>query len=208
MGSMRSARNGCEPDHLHVQELEAGVGERRARGANQGRVPFRGYAEADRIEAAVGRGVNGLERPELGDDAGSQGDSIHVSVRMCVKARRRYCRIMKADDRRQQLHSMTEPNFRPAGAADLEEGRMRPVQIEGRDLVLCRTKDGWHALDDVCTHAWARMSEGRLRGFRLICPLHGASFDCRTGSALGPPAVQPLKTYPVRIVGDRVEIAL
>jgi nitrite reductase/ring-hydroxylating ferredoxin subunit len=101
---------------------------------------------------------------------------------------------------------LTEPGFRPAGAADLAEGQMRAVHVDGRDIVLCRTRHGWHALDDECTHACAKMSEGRLRGVRLICPLHGASFDCRTGSALGPPAPQPLKTYPVRIVGDQVEI--
>jgi 3-phenylpropionate/trans-cinnamate dioxygenase ferredoxin subunit len=52
------------------------------------------------------------------------------------------------------------------------------------------------------------MSEGRLRGLRLICPLHGASFDCRTGGALGPPATLPLRTYPVRIVGDQVQVAV
>jgi 3-phenylpropionate/trans-cinnamate dioxygenase ferredoxin subunit len=104
--------------------------------------------------------------------------------------------------------TMTEPDFRPAGPADLAEGQMRGIHVAGRDIVLCRTKHGWHALDDVCTHAYARMSEGRLRGLRLICPLHGASFDCRTGGALGPPATLPLRTYPVRIVGDQVEVAV
>lgn len=104
---------------------------------------------------------------------------------------------------------MSEPTFRPAAAvSDLAQGQMRAVQIDGRSLVLCRTKEGWYALDDVCSHASARMSEGRLRGFRLICPLHGASFDCRTGAVLAPPATQPIATHPVRIQGDRVEIGL
>src|SRR6202000_634317 len=67
------------------------------------------------------------------------------------------------------LHeTMTEPTYHPAGGTDLPEGQMRAIKIAGRDIVLCRTKEGWYALDDVCTHAFARMSEGRLRGFRLI----------------------------------------
>ena len=57
---------------------------------------------------------------------------------------------------------------------------------------MCHTKSGVFALDNICSHAYARMSEGRLRGTRLICPLHGASFDVRDGRVLGPPATQPL----------------
>jgi nitrite reductase/ring-hydroxylating ferredoxin subunit len=90
----------------------------------------------------------------------------------------------------------------------LAEGQSCAIEIDGRSLIVCHTKDGWHALDNVCTHAYAKMSEGRLRGFRLICPLHGASFDCRTGAVLGAPAVQPLKTYPARVVEDHVEVAV
>jgi len=85
---------------------------------------------------------------------------------------------------------------------------MRPVQLGAHPILICRTKDGWYAVDDVCTHAYAKMHEGRLRGNRLICPLHGASFDCRTGAVLGAPAIQPLKTYPVRISGEDVEIGV
>ena len=80
--------------------------------------------------------------------------------------------------------------------------------LGGRDLVICRTRDGLFALDNICTHALARLSEGRLRGQRLICPLHGASFDVRDGRVLGAPAQQPLKTYKVRVQGDRIEIAV
>ena len=52
------------------------------------------------------------------------------------------------------------------------------------------------------------MSEGRLRGCRLICPLHGASVDVRDGTVLGAPAVAPLKTHALRIVDGQVEVAL
>ncbi len=104
---------------------------------------------------------------------------------------------------------MQEPEFhRIASAAQIAEGKMLEVELEGRSIVICRTRDGWHALDNVCTHAYAKMHEGRLRGNRLICPLHGASFDCRTGAVLGAPAITPLKTYAVRCVGDDVEVAL
>ena len=105
---------------------------------------------------------------------------------------------------------MSDDNFvRVMSVADLPEGRMSACQVAGRDIVICHLKGGAvYALDDVCTHAFARMSEGRLRGTRLICPMHGASFDVRNGSVLGAPATQPLTTHAVRIVDGAVEVAL
>ena len=103
---------------------------------------------------------------------------------------------------------MTE-NFRKVMAlSDLKEGAMRDCVIDGREVVVCRTRDGLYALDNICSHAHARMSEGRLRGTRLICPLHGASFDVRDGRALGAPASKPLACHAVRVAGDEVEVSL
>jgi 3-phenylpropionate/trans-cinnamate dioxygenase ferredoxin subunit len=91
--------------------------------------------------------------------------------------------------------------------ADLAPGTMRCVTLADETVLLVHTKDGAvHALHDVCTHAYANMHEGRLRGHRLICPLHGASFDVRNGAVLGAPATQPLRTYPVRVVDGQVEV--
>jgi len=104
---------------------------------------------------------------------------------------------------------MSESKFqRVACAADVPEGGMYEINFGSRNIVLCHTRDGWFAVDNVCTHAYAKLSEGRLRGRRLICPLHGGSFDCRTGAVLGQPAITPLKAYPVRLSGEDVEISI
>ena len=104
---------------------------------------------------------------------------------------------------------MSESSFvRIARIADVPKGRMLEVTVGARNIVLCHTREGWFAVDNICTHAYAKLSEGRLRKIRLICPLHGASFDCRTGAAIGPPAVAPLATYAVRLTGEDVEIAV
>jgi nitrite reductase/ring-hydroxylating ferredoxin subunit len=104
---------------------------------------------------------------------------------------------------------MSETTFaRVASVAELPCGRMLEVNVRSRSVILCHTREGWFAVDNVCTHAYAKLSEGRLRKHRLICPLHGGSFDCRTGEAIGSPAVAPLRSYAVRVVGDDVEVAL
>ena len=63
--------------------------------------------------------------------------------------------------------------------SELPVGAMRAVTIGGRELLVCHTREGVFAVDNICSHAYARLCEGRLRGTRLICPLHGASFDVR-----------------------------
>ena len=92
--------------------------------------------------------------------------------------------------------------------SELVKGAMAVRSIGGREIVVCRTKAGLHALDNICTHAYARLNEGRLRGTRLICPLHGASFDVRDGRALGAPATRALATHAIEIAGDRAQVTV
>jgi 3-phenylpropionate/trans-cinnamate dioxygenase ferredoxin subunit len=92
--------------------------------------------------------------------------------------------------------------------SDLPAGSMRSCVLGGREIVICHTRAGVFALDNICTHAHARLCEGRLRATRLVCPLHGASFDVRDGRVLGPPAVQPLTAHAVQVVDGAIEVAL
>jgi 3-phenylpropionate/trans-cinnamate dioxygenase ferredoxin subunit len=99
--------------------------------------------------------------------------------------------------------------FQPAmQLADLAVGSMRACTIGNREIVVCHTREGVFALDNMCTHAEARLCEGRLRATRLVCPLHGASFDVRDGRVLGPPADVPLPVHAVRVVDGVVEVAV
>jgi 3-phenylpropionate/trans-cinnamate dioxygenase ferredoxin subunit len=66
------------------------------------------------------------------------------------------------------------------------------------------------AVSDVCTHAHALLHEGSLDRVRCTveCPLHSTEFDLRTGAVLTPPATEPVATFPVRVQGDEVQIAI
>jgi nitrite reductase/ring-hydroxylating ferredoxin subunit len=92
--------------------------------------------------------------------------------------------------------------------ADLATGSMQACTLAGREIVVCHTREGVYAVDNICTHAHARLCEGRLRATRLVCPLHGASFDIRDGRVLGQPADKALPVHPVRIVDGVIEVAL
>lgn len=103
---------------------------------------------------------------------------------------------------------MSNSNSTSFDLDDIAVGAMRPVVIDGHDIVVCRLKDGIFAVDNICTHAYARLSEGRLRGSRLICPLHGAAFDVRDGRAMGAPASKPLVQHRVTVEDGHVNVTL
>jgi nitrite reductase/ring-hydroxylating ferredoxin subunit len=54
----------------------------------------------------------------------------------------------------------------------------------------------------------AKLDEGRLRGYRLTCPLHGASFDIRDGSVTGKPATEPIRAYPLQVIDGRIRVTV
>ena len=84
----------------------------------------------------------------------------------------------------------------------------KPVRIEknGESICVARIGDEVFAIDDTCSHSDASLSEGDITDFKIECLLHGAEFDLRTGEALTPPAVMPVKKYSVRVDGDSVTI--
>jgi 3-phenylpropionate/trans-cinnamate dioxygenase ferredoxin subunit len=60
------------------------------------------------------------------------------------------------------------------------------------------------AIADTCPHEEASLSEGFLEDGAVECPWHSSLFDVRTGELLGPPATEPVETFPVVIEGDAV----
>ena len=95
-----------------------------------------------------------------------------------------------------------------AGAESVPPGKTLALEVDGLKVLVCHTKkDGFFAVENLCSHARAPLEGGRLRACRLICPLHGGSFDVRDGSATGKPATAPIKTYPLRVNGDRLELS-
>jgi nitrite reductase/ring-hydroxylating ferredoxin subunit len=97
---------------------------------------------------------------------------------------------------------------RAAERSDLAAGEVLGVEVGGRSIALYAADDGIFATDNICTHAYACLSDGWLDGEVIECPLHAARFDIRTGKVLDPPATEDLKTYQVRVVGDEIQVRL
>jgi len=96
-------------------------------------------------------------------------------------------------------------------AANLEEvppGSVKGIQLEGRDLALSNVEGIIYCTDNVCSHAYALLSDGWLEGTVLECPLHGGQFDVVTGNALCAPVTEPLVVYRTRTIDNRIEVLI
>jgi len=91
---------------------------------------------------------------------------------------------------------------------ELPQGATLCVEIDGREILLCHTADGVFAVDNLCSHAEARLCEGKLKGQKILCPLHGAAFDVRDGSALSRPAIRPIASHQVQVENESILVAL
>lgn len=63
-----------------------------------------------------------------------------------------------------------------------------------------------HAIEDICPHAAANLTQGFVDGCEVECPLHNAVFDVTTGKHLRGEPCRDVKTFPVRLVDRRIEV--
>ena len=96
---------------------------------------------------------------------------------------------------------------RVASVSEVAKGQMIAVQVGDRDIALCHLESGeFCATDNVCTHEFARLTNGFLEDNEIECPLHGGRFDVRTGEPLCPPVETELEVFEVKVSGDDVLI--
>ena len=88
--------------------------------------------------------------------------------------------------------------------SELEDREPYPVDIKGEEIALVLMDDEVFAVSNICTHEYACLSDGHVEEDRLVCPLHLAEFDIRTGAVVEDPAEDNLSTYPVTIENGKV----
>lgn len=97
---------------------------------------------------------------------------------------------------------------RVASVRELPPGAVKRVFVAGIDIALCNLAGEFFALDNICTHAYACLSDGYFEGEYLECPLHGGRFAVRTGAAQGGIVTEDLRRFAVRVLGDEVFVSL
>jgi 3-phenylpropionate/trans-cinnamate dioxygenase ferredoxin subunit len=94
-----------------------------------------------------------------------------------------------------------------APVTEIAPGEWKTVDVAGQLVAIFNLDGEFFAIEDVCTHDGGELTGGEIEDGCIVCPRHGARFDIRTGAVLSPPAYEDVLTYPVRVKGDRVQLA-
>ena len=89
---------------------------------------------------------------------------------------------------------------------DVVPGSVKVYQLPGREIAVCNAGGRLYAIDNICTHDGGSLDQGELIGHEVECPRHGARFDVRSGDVTVEPAVLAVDTFPVRLLGDDIEV--
>jgi len=90
-----------------------------------------------------------------------------------------------------------------------EESRAVHSPFDGSEVgrvpvLLLRSGDAIHAVQDWCPHAGGPLSQGTFDGDVAECPWHQSRFCLADGAPLQGPAASPLRTFAVREAGGRI----
>lgn len=97
--------------------------------------------------------------------------------------------------------------WRCAGhAGDLSDDAPLEFKLDGTEIGIYKVGDALYALENVCPHAFALLTQGFIDGDTVECPLHEAVFHIPTGKCLKEPGGRDLKMYSVRLAGEEIQI--
>jgi nitrite reductase/ring-hydroxylating ferredoxin subunit len=91
-----------------------------------------------------------------------------------------------------------------ANAGDVKDDVPTLVTVGDLQIALCRLGDEFFAIDNICTHEFACLTDGFIEDDEVECPLHQARFQIRTGKAMSAPATEDLRTYSVIRMEDGI----
>ena len=100
---------------------------------------------------------------------------------------------------------------RAAATADVADGEMKGVSVDGVPVLLCRLEGRVYAVSDKCTHRGGTLSKGSFADGVVTCPKHGSQFDVRTGRTVRGPKILGIKgraddvaVYEAKVEGDDI----
>ncbi len=88
----------------------------------------------------------------------------------------------------------------------LAESKPTRAVHNGVPILLVRRGERVFALAETCSHFSGPLSEGKLEGDSIVCPLHNSTFALEDGRVLNGPAVHPQPCLEVRVRNGQIEV--
>lgn len=105
--------------------------------------------------------------------------------------------------------------IRVADSSEIAVGKTKKFTVGDMEVLIANIDGAFYAVDSLCTHHGGDLSEGKLEGNILTCPIHGAKFDVTNGRVIsGPsepldrPEIENLTTIPLKIEKQEIFIKI
>ena len=84
------------------------------------------------------------------------------------------------------------------------------IRFDHGDKTFCiyRLEDGYYATDGMCTHEAVHLEDGLVMDDEIECPMHQGIFNIKTGEVIQDPPCVALKTYDVKLEGDKIYLKI
>lgn len=92
-----------------------------------------------------------------------------------------------------------------AKVGDIPEGEGRAFEVQGKIIAVFFHGGQYFAIDDVCPHMGASLSEGHVENGIVTCPWHAWRFRITDGTWADSPKLK-IGCYPVRIVNGEIQV--
>ena len=100
---------------------------------------------------------------------------------------------------------MNDPQWVCVGdASEVTEDTPLSAKAGGVEVGIYNIDGAIHALEDICPHADALLSQGFVDGEYVECPLHGALFHIPTGKCTKGPADRDLRQFDTMVEAGKI----
>jgi 3-phenylpropionate/trans-cinnamate dioxygenase ferredoxin subunit len=99
-------------------------------------------------------------------------------------------------------------------ASDVPKAAMKGFTVKGRQILVANVEGNFYAVDAICSHMKGYLPSGKLEKNEVICPVHRARYDVRTGKLMkNVPAImrvatgggaKDLQTFKVQVEADDI----
>lgn len=97
-----------------------------------------------------------------------------------------------------------------ARVEEIADRTAKTVVVRGHKIAIARVDERYFAVDALCSHMGVPLDGGSVTGDHaggeITCPWHSARFCLQTGVKKSGPGACGLKTYPVRVVEQTIEL--
>jgi MocE subfamily Rieske [2Fe-2S] domain protein len=87
---------------------------------------------------------------------------------------------------------------------EIKDSEVKSCDVGGVYIAVYNVAGTFYATSDLCTHAYAHLSDGYVENDVIECPIHQGRFHIPTGKALSAPVTEDLRTYAVRVQDQKI----